>query len=72
MSSNLSYENILHNYLDAEAVPVEDFLDDNGWVTGDRSDILIEEAEQKRMLTQDEDTMGTKINQYHNLLCTPN
>ena len=46
-SSNLSYENILHHYLDAETVPVEDFLDDNGWLTGDRSDILIEEAMQK-------------------------
>ena len=46
-SSNLSYENFLHHYLDAHTVPVEDFLDDNGWVTGDRSDILIEEAMQK-------------------------
>ena len=46
-SSNLSYENILHHYLDADTVPVEDYLDDNGWVTGDRSDILIEEAMQK-------------------------
>ena len=46
-SSNLSYENILHHYLDPDTVPVEDYLDDNGWVTGDRSDILIEEAMQK-------------------------
>ena len=45
--SNLSYENILHHYLDADIVPVEDYLDENGWVTGDRSDILIEEAMQK-------------------------
>ena len=45
--SNLSYENILHHYLDAETVPVEDYLDENGWVTGDRSDILIKEAMQK-------------------------
>ena len=29
-SSNLSYENILHHYLDADTVPVEDFLDKNG------------------------------------------
>ena len=43
-SSNLSYENILRHYLDADTVPVEDYLDDSGWVTGDRSDILIEEA----------------------------
>ena len=45
-SSNLSYENILHHYLDANTVPVEDYLDDKGWMTGDRSDILIEEAMQ--------------------------
>ena len=43
-SLHLSYEKILHNYLDADTVPVEDYLDDNGWVTGDRSDIFIEEA----------------------------
>ena len=46
-SSNLSYEDIFHHYLDADTVPVEDHLDENGWVTGDRSDILIEEAMQK-------------------------
>ena len=45
--SNLSYENILHHYLDADTDPVEDYLDEKGWVTGDRSDILIEEAMQK-------------------------
>ena len=46
-SSNLSYENILHHYIDADTVPVEENFDENGWVTGDRSDILIEEATQK-------------------------
>ena len=46
-SSNLSYENVLHHYLDADTVPVEDYLDENVWVTGDRSDIFIEEAMQK-------------------------
>ena len=46
-STNLSYENILHHYLDADTVPVEVYLDDNGWVSGDRSDLLIEEAMQK-------------------------
>ena len=46
-SSYLSYEDILHHYLDADTDPVEDYLDENGWVTGDRSDILIEEAMQK-------------------------
>ena len=45
-SSNLSFENILHHYLDTDTVPLEDYLDDNGWVTGDRSDILIEEVMQ--------------------------
>ena len=46
-SSNLSYENILHHYLDADTVTVEDYLDENGWVNGDRIDQLIEEAMQK-------------------------
>ena len=43
-SSNLSYENILNHYLDADTVPMEDYLDDNGWVSGEGSNILIEEA----------------------------
>ena len=43
-SSNLYYENILKHYLDADMVPVEDYLDGIGWATGKRSDILIEEA----------------------------
>ena len=30
-SQNLSYENILNHYFDADTVPVEDYLDDNGW-----------------------------------------
>ena len=46
-SSILSYKNILHHYLDADTVPVEDYFDENGWVTGDCSDILTEEAMQK-------------------------
>ena len=40
----MSYENTLHNYLDADTVPVEDYFDDNGWLTGEHSDILIEGA----------------------------
>ena len=44
---NLSYENILQHYLDADTIPVEDYLDDNRWVTHDCSNILIEEAMQK-------------------------
>ena len=43
-SSNLSYKNILSHYLDVFSVPVEDYLDDNGWVTVEGRDILIEEA----------------------------
>ena len=46
-SSYLSYENILQHYLYADTVPVEDYLDDNGLVTRDCSDILKEEAMQK-------------------------
>ena len=59
--SNLSYENILHHYLDADTVPVEDYLDDNGWVTGDRSDILIEEAMQRAQVDA-----GRRYNGEHN------
>ena len=43
-SSNLSYENRLNPYLDADTIPVENYLDDNGWVLGKRSDILVEET----------------------------
>ena len=60
-SSKLSYENILHHYLDADTVPVEDYLDENGWVTGDRSDILIEEAMQKAQVDA-----GRRYNGDHN------
>ena len=31
-------------YLDADTVPVEGYLDKNGWVSGESSDILVEEA----------------------------
>ena len=60
-STNLSYENILHNYLDVYTVPVEDYLDDNGWVSGDRSDLLIEEAMQKAQVDA-----GRRYNGEHN------
>ena len=60
-SSSLSYESILHHYLDADTVPVEDYLDDNGWVSGDRSDILIEEAMQKAQVDA-----GRRYNGEHN------
>ena len=49
-SSILLYENILHHYLDADTVPVENYFEKNRWVTGGRSDILIEEVMQKAHL----------------------
>ena len=60
-SSNLSNENILHHYFDADTVPVEDYLDENGWMTGDRSNILIEEAMQKAQVDA-----GRRYNGNHN------
>ena len=47
--------------IDADSVPVEDYLDENGWVTGDRSDILIEEAMQKAQVD-----VGRRSNGEHN------
>ena len=44
---NLSNEKILHHYLDGDTVTVEAFLDNNGWVTPDGSDIFIEGAIRK-------------------------
>ena len=52
-SSNLFYESIRNHSSRQipssilDTVPVEDYLDDNWWVTGECSDILIEEAEAK-------------------------
>ena len=60
-SSHLSYENNLQHYLDADTVPVEDYLDENGWVTGDHSDILIEETMQKAQVDA-----GRRYNGEHN------
>ena len=40
-SSNLTLEQLLNHYLDADTVLVEDYLDENGWVPGD---ILLEEG----------------------------
>ena len=60
-SSNLSYENILHHYLDADTVPVKDYPDDIGWETGDRRDILIEETMQKAQVDA-----GRRYNGEHN------
>ena len=41
-SSNLTYAQILHHY--CTIVLVDDYLDENGWVLGEQSDILIEET----------------------------
>ena len=60
-STNLSYENISHHYLDADTVPVGDYLYDNGWVSGDRNDLLIEEAMQKAQVVA-----GRRYNGEHN------
>ena len=40
---------------------MEDYLDDNGWVSGDRSDLLIEEAMQKAQVDA-----GRRYNGEHN------
>ena len=42
-SQNLTYEKIVNHYLDAETVSAEDLLDENGWISANRSDIEIEE-----------------------------
>ena len=59
--STLSYESILHHYLDADIVPMEHYLDENGWVSGDRSDIFIEEIMQKAQVDA-----GLRYNGEHN------
>ena len=47
--------------IDADTVPAEDYLDDNGWVIVDRRDILIEEAMQKAQVDA-----GRRYNGEHN------
>ena len=39
---NLTYENIINHYLDADTVPTDKFLDAAGWVNPNRSDNEIE------------------------------
>ena len=41
-SENLTYEKIVNHYLDAETVSPEDLLDENGWISANRSDTEIE------------------------------
>ena len=72
ISSNLSYENILIHYLDADTVPVEDYLDDNGWVTGERRDILIEEAMTKAQLDAGRRYNGEKNKAVSSFILHPN
>ena len=42
-SLNLTYEKIVNHYLDAEKVPADDFLDEAGWLSVNRSDTEIEQ-----------------------------
>ena len=42
-STILTYEQNWNHYLDADTVPVNGYLDDNGWISAERSDIMVEE-----------------------------
>ena len=42
-SLNLTYEEIINHYLDADTVPAEEFLDEARWVNPNRSDTEIEQ-----------------------------
>ena len=46
-SLNLTYEKIINHYLDADTVPVDDYLDDAGWTNPERSDLDIEKSMNK-------------------------
>ena len=70
-TSNLSYKNILNHYLDADTVPVQDHLDDNGWVTGERSDILVEEAMAKAQVDAGRRNNGEKNNAVSRFILRP-
>ena len=43
-SLNLTYEKIFNHYLDADTVPVDDYLDDAGWTNPERSDLDIDKS----------------------------
>ena len=43
-SLNLTYEKFFNHYLDADKVPVDDYLDDAGWTNPERSDLDIEKS----------------------------
>ena len=46
-SLNLTYEKIINHYLDADTVPVDNYLDDAGWTNTERSDLDIEKSMNK-------------------------
>ena len=43
-SLNLTYEKIINHYLDADTVPVDDYLDDARWTSPEKSDMDIEKS----------------------------
>ena len=47
--------------IDADTVPVEDYLDDIGWVSSDRTDLLIEEAMQKAQVQRGTQQVSLQI-----------
>ena len=59
-SSDISDENILNHYLDAVKVSVKGYLDNNGRVTGEHSDILFEEAMTKAQMDEGRRYNGEK------------
>ena len=70
-TSNLSNENILNHYLDADTVPVQDHLDDNGLVSGERRDILVEEAMAKAQVDAGRRNNGEKNNAVSRFILLP-
>ena len=71
-STILSYEQISNLYLDRDRVPVADYLDDNGLVSDEISDIVIKEAMTRAQADAVRHYSGEKINQYLYLLYTQN
>ena len=61
---NILCEVFLNHYLDAYTVQVEDYLDDNGRVTGERSDILVEEAMTKAQVIPEDRSPGRTTKRY--------
>ena len=60
-SSNLTNEQMFNHYLDAATVPVQDYLDNKGWLSRDRSDILIIEHKWMQVV----DTTVIRTSQCH-------